>query len=443
LLVLLVALVERSLLWGSYQPVRYSDSNSYRRLADALLADGLSRYDGTRTPGYPLLMAWAGSDERLWLVQMGLGLIATFLIFYLGWQLSGKPWFGGVAALAHTLNLGQLFFEANLLSETASTFWLLLALAGLVFWLSRPSDWLLWRRIGLGLALGIVVTLSWLTRPLFIFLPFWLLVFLLPGWVKGKPVFSSRALVGSLAFAFTTTTLLAYWVSFIHSTYHVWSLTTMTGYHLVQHTGEYFEYVPDRYAVLRDIYLKYRDERIARYGTQVNTIWEAIPEMQKASGKTFFDLSRLLTQISLQLIREHPDLYLKNVAQGWWMFWWSPVYWKPELIRSTGLAQVLQALVLLERALLVGSNILFIATSLVALFRKGARVALRVGPAWWSLLGVGWIASLIQTLTDHGDNPRFLVPLQSLVVLWVLWVGLQTLQYVAGKKGVVYTEGVK
>jgi phosphotransferase system glucose/maltose/N-acetylglucosamine-specific IIC component len=36
------------------------------------------------------------------------------------------------------------------------------------------------------------------------------------------------------------------------------------------------------------------------------------------------------------------------------------------------------------------------------------------------LAGTIWIASILQTLLDHGDNPRFLVPLQSLVVLWVL-----------------------
>jgi len=37
-------------------------------------------------------------------------------------------------------------------------------------------------------------------------------------------------------------------------------------------------------------------------------------------------------------------------------------------------------------------------------------------------------ASILQTLLDHGDNPRFLVPLQSLVVLWVLWFGWQLLR---------------
>jgi hypothetical protein len=29
----------------------------------------------------------------------------------------------------------------------------------------------------------------------------------------------------------------------------------------------------------------------------------------------------------------------------------------------------------------------------------------------------------VQTLLDHGDNPRFLVPLQTWVLLWVMLLG--------------------
>ncbi|MDX1601172.1 MAG: hypothetical protein R3191_06630, partial [Anaerolineales bacterium] len=31
--------------------------------------------------------------------------------------------------------------------------------------------------------------------------------------------------------------------------------------------------------------------------------------------------------------------------------------------------------------------------------------------------------SVVQTLVDHGDNPRFLVPLQMIVIVNVLWAG--------------------
>jgi hypothetical protein len=38
-----------------------------------------------------------------------------------------------------------------------------------------------------------------------------------------------------------------------------------------------------------------------------------------------------------------------------------------------------------------------------------------------------WITSIVQSLLDHGDNPRFLLPLQSFVVLWVAWFWLKIL----------------
>jgi hypothetical protein len=37
--------------------------------------------------------------------------------------------------------------------------------------------------------------------------------------------------------------------------------------------------------------------------------------------------------------------------------------------------------------------------------------------------GAIWITSIAQTLVDHGDNPRFLIPLQSMVCLAVILAG--------------------
>jgi len=51
-----------------------------------------------------------------------------------------------------------------------------------------------------------------------------------------------------------------------------------------------------------------------------------------------------------------------------------------------------------------------------------SRISLRQ-KTWFPLLLAGniWVASIVQSLLDHGDNPRFLVPLQSLVILWLIW----------------------
>jgi len=90
IVVTVVAVVERLALLAIYQPVAYSDTASYRRLAASVLR-GFTRYDGTRTPGYPAFLALVGADKRVWLVQMLLGLITTLLLFYIGWKLTCLP----------------------------------------------------------------------------------------------------------------------------------------------------------------------------------------------------------------------------------------------------------------------------------------------------------------------------------------------------------------
>jgi hypothetical protein len=51
----------------------------------------------------------------------------------------------------------------------------------------------------------------------------------------------------------------------------------------------------------------------------------------------------------------------------------------------------------------------------------------------WFLLGTIWLTSIAQTLLDHGDNPRFLVPVQSLVVLVVFYWGTKLILFLRKK----------
>ena len=169
LLVLTAGLAVRAALWLGYPPASYNDSGGYRFLAEATLK-GWRDYNGTRVPGLPDLDgSWIGNDARVYLSQLLLGLLITLLFFYLGWQASRSPVFGAVVALAHTLNIGQVFFEASLLSETLATFWLMLVLA--CVWLAlRPETrcrWLPW------LGVGVFGALAGLTRSLYLFVPFW------------------------------------------------------------------------------------------------------------------------------------------------------------------------------------------------------------------------------------------------------------------------------
>jgi hypothetical protein len=443
---LVAGVLIRLALWLTYSPVSFSDTHSYRRLAESVL-NGFSRYDDTRTPGYPAFLALVGPDVRVWAVQMGLGVLISLILFYLGWRLSVRSWFGALLALAHSLNLGQLFFEANLLTETLTTFFLAAAFAG-VYLLLKQQTRLHW---ALSAATGLAVSLALLTRPLFVYLPVWVGLYLIFAAITSGGSYRQLAwkatLIRLVSYSVPVVLLVGVWVLFIHQRFGDWGLTTMTGYHLVQHTGSHFEYVPDEYAELRDTYVQYWDAKIAATGTQTNAIWEAIPEMSRVSGLNFYDLSPTLAHISTRLIIEHPDLFLRNVEEGWWMFWRAPVYWSAEALQAPGLTGAIRALVTAERILLVVVNTIYVLGSLawLAVCYLPARWVRRL-PAWFRrlqttfrpersnpgdaltdhhfmlfLVGNIWITSILQSLLDHGDNPHFLLPLQSFVLLWVAW----------------------
>ena len=323
----------------------------------------------------------------------------------------------------HTFNLGQIFFEANLISESLTTFFIVFSLALMAWLLFTDAKRPLWQVLLVSLAAGLTAGLATLTRPLFVFLPFWAAFFLLVFWRKALvKVRWGAALSAGLAGIL----VIGAWMNFLYQRFGVVSLSVMTGYNLIQHTGLFFEYVPDEYAGIRDTYIQFRNQRITDTGVPGNAIWDAIPVLEKVSGLGFIPLSNLLAKISIQLILKHPFLYLRNVWTGWLWFWKVPVYWSSTSIPNPVLRSLLSALVTAERGLLFLFNIAFILGSLALAWKK-IRQALQMSPLVWYAVGVVWFTSIVQTLLDHGDNPRFSVPIQTLVVFVVLCWGFALL----------------
>ncbi len=438
-------LAERLCLWLVYAPASFGDTPSYMRLAQTLSRSALDGYDGTRVPGYPAFLALLGQDpDAVWLAQMALGWGASLLLLYLGWAMTGSSRVGALAATAYNLTAAMVLFEANLLSETLTVFLILLSFS-LLMALDRQviaSAGRGGRRFGeMGLAagLGIAAALAGLTRSLFYLLAPTLVVFVwLVGSLAGakvprgtgaanghKPPAArldgiSRRVLRMAVYGLPAVLLLGGWLLWVYRSYEMFSPTTMGGYHLVQHTGEYFEFLPDEHARLRDTYLKYRDAQIAARGTQANAIWDAIPELSEVTGLSFFGLSAELQRLSLQLIREHPLLYLENVVEGWIDFWKAPVYWDPEGLQFSGLQALFSAWALAGRGLTLAFNAAFLLISVGWGLSRTIRARLRLDLFNLALIGTVWLASIVQTLADHGDNPRFLIPLQPVVMLVVL-----------------------
>jgi hypothetical protein len=407
-----IGLLERLLVARLYGPIEFGDTPTYFRLARVLAESGFSSYDATRVPGYPMFIGLMGQDQAgVWLAQLGLGLIISLLLFQITWRLTQVGWLAFGAGMLYNLTAGLFLFEFNLLSETLTSFLLLLSMT--LFLEYRRVDELPLSYL-LAFFIGLSASLTGLVRTMFFFLP----VILLPFVMWKADSWRQRLQLGFI-FSLAPVLLLGGWIYFVYDHYGMLSPTTMGGYHLVQHTGAFFERLPDSEATIRDIYLRYRDERLAARGVQTNTIWDAIPELSQATGLSFFALSDKLQALSIQLIRENPWLYLGSVLEGWISFWKAPVYWS--MADFAAPAAILRIWSLIGRALAVVANGAFLALSALSIISRKLRRRLKPPPFILASAVFILFSSVLQTVVDHGDNPRFLVPLQMLVIVLVIW----------------------
>jgi hypothetical protein len=97
-----------------------------------------------------------------------------------------------------------------------------------------------------------------------------------------------------------------------------------------------------------------------------------------------------------------------------------PVYWSPANIPDPFVASLVGKLVLIERAGLFLANLVFLGGSLT-LFWKKFRLIARMDIFLWFTVALIWLTSILQTIPDHGDNPRFSVPIQTMIVFIALW----------------------
>jgi hypothetical protein len=118
------------------------------------------------------------------------------------------------------------------------------------------------------------------------------------------------------------------------------------------------------------------------------------------------------------------------VVQSWFWFWKAPVYWAPEQIKNQALQLIGRSLILAERGGLFACNLIFIAGSIALLWKRIRQIQImKVNLFLVFSVSTVWLTSFFQALLDHGDNLRFLVPLQTLVVLVVLWWGIPLLNH--------------
>lgn len=415
LALLLVGAALRVALLGGYPATAYPDTSTYVTAARDLVSGDYAQGQGRRTPGYPLLIAAVGEvPERIATAQMALGLLTSLLVFQIAWAMTRRPWLAFAVGLIYQVNLQQLFVEKALLTELLSTASVMIVTCALLPTLSRMQRG--GHALGMALVVGVLAGAAILVRPQFIFL-----LLLLPAltitavspWRRP----SARGLGYAALVTLPAVVLVLAWATVLYNKTGYFTLSTQPGFGMANHSVEFVEHAPERYAVLRDILLKYRAQQIAATGHAGNSAWAAWPEIHRVTGWTLPEASRELQRMSLQLFIENPLPYGMSVARAWRDFWTVPILWEPDRIQPRWLGQVLPAVWWLEHKLLRVANLAFVVLTVVVLVSRRTRLAVQWDLQATAIAALVLSSALLQALVEQGSASRYSMTTQSLVVL--------------------------
>jgi len=224
------------------------------------------------------------------------------------------------------------------------------------------------------------------------------------------------------------------WAKVVESKTGYFATSTQSGFGLVNHSVEFIELAPERYATVRDILLKHRAERMAAAGHAGNTVWYAWPEIREVTGWSLPEASRQLQQMSMQMFAQHPVRYAGSVARAWLEFWTVPIIWAPERISPPWLAQPLQSVWWLEHKLLRIANLLFAVLVAAVVVSRRLRAAARWDLDATAISAVILASSLLQAMADRGAGSRYAMTVQALIAL-VLMVSASRMRTSTNKSG--------
>lgn len=427
---ILLGILLRVALLASYPVQSFPDTGTYFQAASDLVSGDFSVGQGRRTPGYPLLIALVGmSPQALGLAQMIIGLMTSAALFSITRMLTARSDLAFLVGASYSINLQQLFTEATLVTESLSTFSVVIVIWAFIVAMRRLRNGQV-AAVSLG-GISVLAAFALLVRPQFLFLPLLLpalAMFALSGWACP----TARGVRAAAWLAMPAIALVTVWCTVVHVKVGPFALSTQSGFGMVNHVTDYIEKAPDRYATVRDILVKTRAERISEVGHSRNTIWYAWPEIQRATGWTLPEASRELQHMCTAMFIAQPGRYAISVGSAWVDFWTVPILWRLEAVRPPTLLPALQAVWWAEHLLLRLGNLTFVVTVLAVLLSPTVRRRLRWDVAMTLIATTVLASSLIQALADQGASSRYHLPTQQLVVLIlvVAWARMRQLSSV-------------
>ena len=414
-------------LWQQKAPLYRLDSYGYLETSQDLNDWSLEELH-RRSPGYPILMRLTGvqtdqdSGQLLFFVQllMHFGMTAVAVLTLRALQvrrvvplvvllvLALEPLIVGASALA--------------MSETFTIFLVVVGTCALLLYLNGRS-WLY------ALLSGAMLGYLTLVRPTFQLLAavvVGILVLAALLW----PHLRRRAAVAGVFNVLFTGLLLCGFILFNKQQFGFGGLTPLAGFNLATRTPHALELIPDEYAAVREILIRYRHDTITTEPHKTSPIgitryiWAAVPELKAELGMNDIELAEFLVDINVDLIRRAPNLYIEEVSM---MFgnYWQPFSPDPVLVRGapfyalSGLHALKVIFILLMTGALTTALLLFLLTRrsvgrMVAARLKTADHVKLIGVTLW--LTISLYNLLISIMMDVG-SPRHRLPTDMLLIM--------------------------
>jgi hypothetical protein len=393
----------RLVLILAYSPVLTSDSYSYLDLAHRLASLHLHGSSGARTPGYPLvLLALGYSPVATWCLQAVIGTVASLLVYGLVRRLGGGTRIALAAGLLYALDLEVLAVEHLILTETLTSFLLLVAAHIAVSIVEAGRA----RRRALA-AVSAVLAYLCLVRPDSVAVTVYLAVALVTALAAGDPARSSvrAAAVRAAWILVLPAAIAAGWIGVNRASVGVTSLSSVLGYNMIDHVAAYVQPEHGRNYAITTAYVAARRHRQAQTSDLANVSADAQPAMERASGLDAAHLSGRLLSIALAVIERHPVQYLGSSLRQWPQFW-LPRNYAYEFANgrpSTALRLIWD----LERALLALINLAFVSLVLVEFARRARRREPILSRPSLILAGIPLVGLIVATFFAYGETGRY------------------------------------
>ncbi len=147
------------------------------------------------------------------------------------------------------------------------------------------------------------------------------------------------------------------------------------------------------------------------------TFWLARQELREATGLPEPQIAHQFQQLSMQLFARFPLRYIASVTDAWLSFWVVPNYWHLDNLKSQTLANGLKIIWKGQQVLYRLFNFLFLIATVVLLgqlLRRRKPLQHNLVPLLLTMVILG--TSVVQALTEYGENGRYSIPVQPLVI---------------------------